>query len=36
MAPGEIWWFDNSVEHEVINNSAGDRIHLIVDVRMAC
>jgi len=36
MAPGEIFWFDNSVEHEVINNSAGDRIHLIVDIRMPC
>lgn len=34
MAPGEIWWFDNSVEHEVINNSATDRLHLIVDIKM--
>ncbi len=33
MAPGEIWWFDNSEEHEVINNSADDRIHLVVDIR---
>lgn len=33
MQTGECWWFDNSVEHEVINNSADDRIHLIVDVR---
>jgi hypothetical protein len=33
MAPGDVWWFDNSKEHEVINNSADDRIHLIVDIR---
>lgn len=33
MKTGEVWWFDNSQEHEVINNSADDRIHLIVDVR---
>ena len=33
MAPGEVWWFDNSQEHEVINNSVTDRIHMIVDVR---
>ena len=33
MAPGEIWWFDNCVEHEVINNSADDRISMVVDIR---
>jgi hypothetical protein len=33
MGTGEIWWFDNSQEHEVINNSADDRIHMIVDIR---
>lgn len=33
MATGESWWFDNSQEHEVINNSADDRIHMIIDVR---
>jgi hypothetical protein len=33
MAPGEAWWFDNAQEHEVINNSADDRIHMIVDIR---
>lgn len=31
MAPGEAWWFNNAQPHEVINNSAEDRIHLIVD-----
>lgn len=33
MRPGEVWWFDNAVEHEVVNNSADERIHLIVDIR---
>jgi hypothetical protein len=33
MRTGEVWWFDNSKEHEVINNSADDRIHMIVDIR---
>ena len=33
MATGEVWWFDNSQEHEVINNSADDRVHMIVDIR---
>lgn len=33
MGSGETWWFNNAVEHEVVNNSAIDRIHLIVDVR---
>ena len=33
MAQGECWWFQNSNEHEVINNSKDDRIHLIVDIR---
>jgi hypothetical protein len=33
MKPGECWWFQNQQEHEVINNSADDRITLIVDVR---
>jgi hypothetical protein len=33
MGTGEIWWFNNALEHEVINNSADDRIHLVMDVR---
>ncbi|HXN95979.1 MAG TPA: aspartyl/asparaginyl beta-hydroxylase domain-containing protein [Candidatus Acidoferrales bacterium] len=33
MATGEVWWFQNAIEHEVFNNSAGDRIHLIIDIR---
>lgn len=35
MRPGEIWWFQNAIEHEVTNNSADDRIHLIVDLRFS-
>jgi len=35
MGQGETWWFNNAAEHEVVNNSASDRIHLIVDVRCA-
>jgi hypothetical protein len=33
MGPGEVWWFDNLQEHEVINQSADDRIVMIVDIR---
>jgi hypothetical protein len=33
MGTGETWWFNNKLEHEVINNSDDDRIHMIVDIR---
>jgi len=33
MATGDVWWFNNKLEHEVINNSADDRIHMIIDIR---
>lgn len=33
MRTGEIWWFNNALNHEVINNSAEERIHLVVDIR---
>lgn len=33
MRTGEVWWFNNCLEHEVTNNSADDRIHMIVDIR---
>lgn len=32
MPPGTVWWFNNQLEHSVVNNSADDRIHLIVDI----
>lgn len=35
MAPGETWYFDNALEHEVVNNSNTDRISMVVDVRCA-
>jgi glycerol-3-phosphate dehydrogenase len=30
---GEFWYFDNTVPHSIVNNSADDRIVLVVDVR---
>lgn len=33
MAPGSIWWFNNQVIHEVINNGNDDRISMVVDIR---
>lgn len=32
---GEAWWIDNRTEHSVQNNSAEDRIALIIDIRSA-
>lgn len=32
MKTGECWWFNNQELHEVVNNSAEDRIHLIADI----
>lgn len=33
MMTGEVWWFNAHQVHEVLNNSADDRIHLIADMR---
>lgn len=33
MRTGEVWWFDGTKEHSVVNNSADDRIHLVCDIR---
>lgn len=33
MRAGEAWWFDHRLMHQVVNNSADDRIHLLVDIR---
>jgi quercetin dioxygenase-like cupin family protein len=30
---GDVWWINNAVEHSVVNNSANDRIVMIVDLR---
>lgn len=35
MAAGEVWWFDNQVEHSVVNNSGDDRLTMIVDIQVA-
>lgn len=34
MFPGTVWWFNGHLEHSVVNNSASDRINLIVDCRV--
>ncbi len=34
MLTGQVWWFDAIAEHEVTNNSADDRIHMLVDLRI--
>lgn len=33
MLTGEVWWFNAHEIHHIENNSADDRIHLLVDVR---
>jgi hypothetical protein len=30
---GSVFWFDNRLEHEVVNESPIDRIHLVIDAR---
>ncbi len=34
MTTGEIWFFNNELEHEVINNSGQPRIHMIIDLKI--
>lgn len=34
MAPGECWYFNNTVEHEVKNEGDGDRMTLIICLRV--
>lgn len=36
MENGDIYWFDTSKEHEVINDSNEDRLTLIVDIYGLC
>lgn len=33
MGVGDVWWFRNSLEHEVVNESDTDRIHIVMDAR---
>lgn len=30
---GSVFWFNNKLEHEVINESSVDRIHMVIDAR---
>jgi hypothetical protein len=31
---GDVWWINNKAKHSVVNNSADDRISLIIDIRV--
>lgn len=31
---GEVWWFDHKQVHSAENNSADDRIHLLIDMQV--
>lgn len=33
MKTGDVYWFNNAIEHEVINNSSDDRVTMIVDIK---
>lgn len=33
MLTGDVFWFNNKLEHEVVNNSADERISMVVDAR---
>lgn len=33
MATGDIWWFNPWLQHECLNDSTEDRIHLLVDLK---
>jgi hypothetical protein len=33
MKEGEVWTFDNLIEHEIVNDGASDRVSLIVSMR---
>lgn len=34
MKTGDVFWFNNKLEHEVINNSAFDRISMVIDIKV--
>jgi GNAT superfamily N-acetyltransferase len=34
MQPGELWWFNHRGEHQVRNDSATERIHIIFDAQV--
>jgi hypothetical protein len=35
MEPGGVYWFAHALEHEVTNNGAEDRLHMIVDIHLS-
>lgn len=35
MRSGDVFWFNNKLEHEVVNNSNMDRISMVIDVKVA-
>lgn len=35
MRAGDVFWFNNKLEHEVINNSNVDRISMVIDIKVA-
>lgn len=35
MRTGDVFWFNNKLEHEVVNNSNLDRISMVVDIKVA-
>jgi quercetin dioxygenase-like cupin family protein len=32
MRPGELWYLDTTRDHEVVNHSPVDRVHLVIDL----
>ena len=34
MRSGDVFWFNNKLEHEVVNNSGMDRISIVVDIKV--
>lgn len=32
LREGDLWWFDNKISHEAVNESSEERIHLIFDL----
>lgn len=34
MRGGEVFWFDNKLEHEVVNNSNTERLSMVIDIKV--
>lgn len=34
MRGGDVFWFNNKLEHEVVNNSNVDRISMVIDIKV--